>query len=133
MNDTTDPDLRSFIPVVADSHFPIQNLPYGVFRRPSGGGVCVGVAIGDQVLDLTYLESQNLLKVPALGKYRLFDRGMLNPFMARGKNVWAEMRAFISRLLRDDEPTLRDDAALRERALVPMSAVDLLLPAAIGD
>jgi fumarylacetoacetase len=133
MNETTDPALRSFIPVAADAQFPIQNLPYGVFRRRRGGPACVGVAIGEQILDLTFLENQNLLDVPALGKYRVFDRGTLNPFMARGKRVWAETRAFVSRLLRADEPTLRDDAALREQALVAMSDVEMLLPAAIGD
>ncbi len=133
MNETTNPALRSFAPVAPDSHFPIQNLPYGVFRRRAGGPARVGVAIGEQILDLTFLEEHNLLQVPALGKYRVFDRGRLNPFMARGKHVWAETRALISKLLRADEPTLRDNAALRQQALVPMGEVDMLLPAEIGD
>jgi fumarylacetoacetase len=133
MNETTDPALRSFIPVAADSHFPIQNLPYGVFRRHSGAAVCVGVAIAEQILDLTFLEDQALLNVPALGKYRVFDRGKLNPFLGRGKRVWAETRAFVSRLLRSDQPTLRDNAELRRQALVPMAEVEMLLPAEIGD
>jgi len=133
MNETTDPALRSFIPVAADSHFPIQNLPYGVFRRHSGGEACVGVAIGDQILDLTFLEDKGLLNISTLGKYRLFDRGKLNPFMERGKRVWAETRAFVSRLLRADQPTLRDNAELRRQALVPMSEPQMLLPTVIGD
>jgi fumarylacetoacetase len=133
MNDTTDPALRSFVPGPADSHFPIQNLPYGVFRQHSGGSVSVGVAIGDQILDLTLLEEQGLLDNPQLGKYRVFDRGKLNPFMARGKRVWSATRALISRLLRADNPTLRDNAALRRQVLVPMSEVEMLLPAEIGD
>jgi fumarylacetoacetase len=132
MNQTTDPALRSFVPVSAECHFPIQNLPYGVFRRHSGGA-CVGVAIGDRILDLTFLEKQNLLNTPALGKYRLFDQGKLNTFMARGKRFWSATRANISRLLRADEPTLRDDAALQEKALVPMNDVEMHLPADIGD
>src|SRR5258708_6287908 len=127
MNDTTDPALRSFIPVSADSHFPIQNLPYGVFRQHSGRMVSVGVAIGDQILDLTLLEEQGLLDVPELGKYRLFDRGKLNHFLARGKRVWSATRGFISRLLRADNPTLRDNAALRQQALVPMCEAEMLL------
>jgi fumarylacetoacetase len=133
MNHTTDPALRSFLPVAADSHFPIQNLPYGVFRLHSGGRVSVGVAIGDQVLDLTLLEEQGLLDVPDLGKYRLFGRGKLNPFLARGRRVWSATRAFISRLLRADNPALRDNAALRQQVLVPMSDVEMLLPAEVGD
>src|SRR5579862_2148783 len=133
MNETTDAALRSFIPVAADSHFPIQNLPYGVFRRLAGGAPSIGVAIGDQILDLTFVENQGMLNVPAQGKYRLFDRGKLNPFMAAGKRVWSETRAFLSRLLRSGEPTLRDNAPLRQQALVSMGDVRMLLPAEIGD
>src|SRR6516162_1807355 len=129
MNDTTDPALRSFIAVAADSHFPIQNLPYGVFRRFSGGAVSVGVAIGDQILDLTWLEEQGLLTIAELGEYRLFDRGKLNALMARGKRVWSAVRGFVSRLLRADNPRLRDHAALRRQAIVAMSEVEMLLPA----
>ena len=44
--------LTSFIEVAPESHFPIQNLPFGVFR-PRNGVPRVGVAIGDYVLDLS--------------------------------------------------------------------------------
>ncbi|MBO9315611.1 MAG: fumarylacetoacetase, partial [Chloroflexus sp.] len=42
--------LTSFVPVAPDSDFPLENLPYGVFRPRSGGSPRVGVAIGDYVL-----------------------------------------------------------------------------------
>ena len=52
MDATNDPKLRSFIPVAAESHFPIQNLPYGVFApTPTEPSRC-GVRIGEFVLDL---------------------------------------------------------------------------------
>src|SRR5256885_1641513 len=44
MNPTTDPALRSWLSVPPESHFPIQNLPYGVFRRRSVGPASVGGA-----------------------------------------------------------------------------------------
>ena len=44
----TPPAMKSFVEVDAKSHFPIQNLPYGIFSRDGGAG-CIGVAIGDQV------------------------------------------------------------------------------------
>ena len=131
MNPTNDPALRSFVPVAADSHFPIQNLPYGVFRRAAGGPPAVGVAIGDQVLDLTLLEAYGLL--PAVGGGRVFDTGKLNRFLAVGRPAWAATRAAVSRLLRADEPTLRDDATLRVQAFAPQADVTMLLPADIGD
>jgi fumarylacetoacetase len=132
MNPTTDPKLRSFVPVPPESHFPIQNLPYGVCRR-RGGERFVAVAIGEYVLDLTALEARGLLKVPSLRGRRVFDTGTLNAFMAMDPLAWKEVRAALSRLLRSDEPTLRDDAELRQRVLTPMADVESLLPADIGD
>jgi fumarylacetoacetase len=133
MSPTNDPSLRSWVPVPPESHFPIQNLPYGVFRRRSGADRRAGVAIGDAVLDLTMLEECGLLRVPALRGRGVFETGTLNAFMASGRAAWGEVRAAVSRLLRADEPTLRDDASLREHALVPMPEVEMLLPADVGD
>jgi fumarylacetoacetase len=79
------------------------------------------------------LEEKGLLDIPELGKYRLFDRGKLNPFLARGRRVWSATRAFVSRLLRADNPALRDNAAVRQQVLVPMSEVEMQLPAEVGD
>src|SRR6516165_5892450 len=107
MTPTTDPALRSFVPVAPDSHFPIQNLPYGVFQRRGTAGPCVGVAIGEHVLDLTLLERHGLFNGPQLRSHRVFATGKLNALMALGRPAWSEARARISRLLRDDEPTLR--------------------------
>jgi fumarylacetoacetase len=133
MTSTTDPALRSFIPVAPESHFPIQNLPYGVFRRRSGNNPAIGVAIGDFVLDLAFLDEQNLLATASFGGRRVFTESTLNAFMALGPIAWREARQTISRLLREDEPTLRDNEPLRERALVPMTEIEMLLPVEIGD
>jgi fumarylacetoacetase len=127
MDPTTDPALRSFVPVTPDSHFPIQNLPYGVFRRkpqqPS-----VGVAIGDHILDLAVLEARGLLLTSGV-----FDHGSLETFMSLGPSAWSKVRQIVSEMLRADEPWLRDDAELRKQALVPMVGSRMLLPAEIGD
>jgi fumarylacetoacetase len=133
MDPTTDPTLRSWVPVAPESHFPIQNLPYGVFRRRAGISSHVGVAIGDYVLDLTVLETVGLFEAPVLLGRTLFDRGTLHDFMALGRGAWHDVRADISRLLRHDEPWLRDDRPIRERALIPMTDVEMLLPVEIGD
>src|SRR3954447_11797210 len=124
-----DPALRSFIPVGATSDFPIQNLPYGVFSTKDGLAPRVGVAIGDVVLDLWELEQDGRLDV---GKLGVFAAPMLNPFMALGPKVWARTRARISELLRHDNPELRDNTELRQRALVPMADAKLFLPFAVA-
>lgn len=135
MNDTNDPRLNSFIPVSAESHFPIQNLPFGVFRPKNGGVPRIGCAIGDFVVDLAVLERAGLLNaIPANGRSgSLFDRGSLNPFMACGRQVTSAVRERLSQLLRHDQPRLRDDAPLRHEALLPVGEVELLLPVEVGD
>ncbi|MDQ2867412.1 MAG: fumarylacetoacetase [Verrucomicrobiota bacterium] len=122
--------MKSFIEVAADSHFPIQNLPFGVFK-PRDEAARVGVAIGEQVLDLAALE--------AVGRFRdamappVFANDSLNAFMALGRPVWEKTRAILQNLLSADTITLRDDAELRARALFAQRDVTMLLPARIGD
>ena len=129
MSHPNDPTLRCFVDVDPASDFPIQNLPYGVFSSRDGLAPRVGVAIGNFVLDLWELERDGRLDVGELG---VFSAPMLNPFMALGPNVWSRTRARISALLRHDNPELRDNAELRERALVPMADVKLHLPIAVA-
>lgn len=133
MDPTTDPALRSFVPVAPDSHFPIQNLPYGAFRRKAGGDPHLGVAIGDFILDLTALDDHGLLDGPHLRGRHYFRGPTLNHFLAAGRTAWVEARGLVSRLLRHDEPALRDDEPLQQHALVPMADAELLLPVEIGD
>jgi fumarylacetoacetase len=133
MHATTDPSLRSFIDVPPESHFPIQNLPYGVFRRGLGGGPAVGIAIGENILDLAAVEREGLLAAVRLQGGPYFNRSSLNRFMAAGQPVWRAVRASVTNLLRTDQPTLRDNKALRDRVLVPMIEAELLLPVEIPD
>jgi len=130
---TTDPSLRSFIEVAPASPFPIQNLPYGVFKPRAGGAPRIGVAIGDFVLDLAVLEDKQFFKRPEVYTERPFSQASLNRFMAMGRPVWTTVRETLSNLLHANTSTLRDDAALRRQALHPMRDVDLLLPAEICD
>lgn len=125
--------LRSFIEVWPDSHFPIQNLPYGVFRPKRGGEGRVGVAIGEYILDLSVIDDAGLLADTAAGGKGIFHQSSLNAFMALGKSTWTEVRRRLQQLLSADEPTLRDHVKLREAALLRQTDVQMLLPAQIGD
>jgi fumarylacetoacetase len=132
-DETHDPARRSFLPVPADSDFPVQNLPFGVFRPRAGAPPRVGVAIGETVLDLSVLEEAGLLVDAELGGRAVFAAARLNEFMALGRPAWRAVRRRLSQLLREDEPTLRDAGTLRDQALVPMAEAELLLPAEVGD
>ena len=132
MNVTTDPALRSFISVAEHSHFPIQNLPYGIFKPNALSKPRVGVAIGDLILDLSILEAEGIF-ADILGKPSyIFSKPNLNSFMSQGLNIWRETRAVISNLLRVDEPQLRDNDNLRQQTLIPIQEARLMMPVEIG-
>lgn len=133
MDGTNNPELVSFIPVPSTSHFPIQNLPYGVFRPRCGGEPRVGVAIGDYVLDLSLLATRGLFKNPQVEHPAVFARPSLNDFLALGLEVWRDTRSTISHLLSADVTTLRDDPQLRRESLWLQQDVELSLPAVVGD
>jgi fumarylacetoacetase len=122
-----DPRLRSFLDVPADSDFPIQNLPYGVFSTAQDERRRVGVAIGDFILDLAMCEEAGLLTVEGAVE-RVFNRTSLNRFMTFGPDAWSATRARLSELLRHDVPTLRDNGEFRAMALVPRAGATLHLP-----
>lgn len=125
--------MRAFLDLAADSHFSIQNIPFGVFRPRDGGAARVGTRLGDHVLDLAALEERGHFRSPEFGEARPFRAGALNEFMALGRPAWRKARAVIQHLLSAGTPTLRDDPALRALVLRPAAEVEMLLPARIGD
>lgn len=124
--------MLSFIPVSSTSLFPIQNLPYGVFK-PKDSAARVGVAIGEYVLDLSVLDEAGLFAGTSVNGRRVFGQPSLNAFMALGPAAWREVRATLQNLLSMDEARLRDDFSLRAQILHLQTNVHLQLPAEIGD
>ena len=131
MNETHDPARRSWVDSAhGHADFPIQNLPFGVFRRRSGGPASVGVAIGEQILDLSAVTDFPA----AAGKAaQACKAGTLNQLMALGPEYWSALRREVSVLLSVESPAYRSDRRLGERILAPMTECELLLPADIGD
>ncbi len=124
--------IRSFIDVAADSHFSIQNLPFGIFE-PANSAARAGVAIGDLILDLHVLEEKGLLHVPEFGGQTVFGEDSLNAFLALGRPAWRRTREILQYLLAAETPDLRDNAKLREQLFHRQSEVTMRLPAHIGD
>jgi fumarylacetoacetase len=124
--------LKSFIEVAPDSHFPIQNLPFGVFK-PSNAAARVGVAIGDYVLDLAVLEEHGYFRSAEFPVGSVFSADALNSFLALGRPAWRKAREVIQNLLGAETATLRDDTELRGRAFHLQKDVAMLLPARIGN
>ena len=135
MNETHDPRRASWVGS-AQGHpdFPIQNLPYGIFRRhETNGPPSVGVAIGDQILDLTGTVEMGVFSGQAAEIARAAATPSLNAIMALGPDHWSALRLQLSAFLASDSPAYRANPQLTERLLVPMSDAELFLPAQIGD
>lgn len=124
--------LKSFIVVAPDSHFPIQNLPFGVFRT-SKRNPRIGVAIGEYILDLSVLQTDGYFDTISSLPSDIFSGNYLNKYMSLGKAVWSDVRKRLQYLLDEDNAELRDNADLRARAFVERSQATMLLPVKIGD
>ena len=126
---TIDKNLTSFIDIAADSDFSIHNLPYGIFSdakdAASNNNRRAGVAIGEQVLDLSILEAEGLLSLTG-GPY--FDQPTLNAFIDSGRDNWTKARSTIQTLLSADSDTLRDNKDLQAKALFKQADVTMHLP-----
>lgn len=127
-DETTDPCLESWIAVSPESDFPIQNLPFGVFLRD--GRACTGVAIGEQILDLSEVATAGLLDDAV--ERELLQAPVLNPLLAAGSSAWRALRERLSALLRTGgDPALREGNL--ERFLCRQDGVAMRVPMEIGD
>src|SRR4030095_7803245 len=133
--------LRSFIEIAKDSHFSLENLPFGVFQ-PKQAKPRVGVAIGDLIVDLSMLEELGYFRSsefqePALSASRtgrpVFSEDSLNAFLALGRPAWRKTREILQHLLSAETPALRDDAKLRDKVFHAQKDVLMKLPARIGN
>ncbi|HEX4407608.1 MAG TPA: fumarylacetoacetase [Xanthobacteraceae bacterium] len=125
LNETHDPARRSFVDSANEpgADFPIQNLPFGVFRV-QGQQARVGVAIGDQIVDIT--AAGEAFSGPAAEAARACGAPYLNYLMSLGPQAWSELRLALSRGL----SAQHGSAAIRS-ALIPQAEAEMMLPAAI--
>jgi fumarylacetoacetase len=126
-----DPSLKSWIEVQPNSDFPIQNLPFGIFKTQSSSPR-VGIAIGDQVLDLAILNKLGFLDKLKIDN-SIFTNQYLNDFIALGKSTTAAVRELISHLLNENTPDLRDNKEARSKVFQSISNVQMQMPVRVGD
>jgi fumarylacetoacetase len=129
MNATHDPQRQSWVDSAnrPGGAFPIQNLPFGVFQ--SAGQPAIGVAIGDQILDLRGCCDAGLLASLPAETREACAATTLNPLMAGGPESWSPLRALLSDLLRAGHPHQRSVAP----HLRAMAEATMLKPAEIGN
>ena len=133
---TNDPALRSWVQTanVRGADFPIQNLPFGIFRRAgTREAPRVGVAIGAAILDMAACLAAGLFDEDSEARQAATACAMptLNELMSRGASARRALRNAISALLAESAAVHRRQIA--EHALVLQTDAELFLPAQIGD
>ena len=132
LNETHNPALTSWVVSAnqADTDFPIQNLPFAVFKRANNQEAFRGgVAIGDQVIDLTALAEANIFDGLAQNALKACSAPQLNDYMAMGKATWSALRLALSNALKEGSAL----QAKVEACLVAQADVEYELPCNIGD
>jgi fumarylacetoacetase len=128
LNETHDPARQSFVASAnaADAEFPIQNLPFGAYCPAPGSTQRIGVAIGDQILDVAAAASCFDGQAAAAAEHCAGPH--LNKLMSLGPKAWSTLRLSLSRALSAEHKDTR-----LQRHLTPMAEAELMLPVAIGD
>lgn len=126
-----DPELQSWVQVETNSDFPIQNLPFGIFRI-NGKHPRVGVAIGSYVLDIFELHAAGLLSEFDLTD-SILENYYLNDFILLGKKKTSAIRNAIAALLSAEDMRLKNRDDVYQKFLHPQKKVEMLLPVNAGD
>ncbi|MCC6690357.1 MAG: fumarylacetoacetase [Bacteroidia bacterium] len=125
------PSLKSWITVNKDSDFPIQNLPFGIFKT-DGLKPRTGVAIGDYVLDLAAVSKLGYFNDLRFDT-QVFSKPFLNDFIALGQPVWRAVRQRVSDLLNAANAELRDNSNAQKKVLLALKDVQMMMPVKVGD
>lgn len=125
------PELRSWVNVPQNSDFPIQNLPFGVFKSVQMTPR-VGVRIGDHVLDMKTLFVLGYLENLPF-EHTDFDNQYLNAMMKKGKAATRDLRNRVSKLLSTDHDDLKKNEHHVQQVLIPIEQVEMCMPVQIGD
>ncbi len=128
---TNDPVRTSWISYSKSTHFPIQNIPFGVFLTRENM-ITIGTRIGDYAIDLGALQELGYFnQVPLTDD--MFMQDTLNDFISDGKKTWRLVRNRIADIFDSDNAELRDHDAHRERVIFHINEVEMQLPVLIGD
>ena len=126
-----DPSRKSWLEVLENSDFPIQNIPFGVFLTKENI-VTVGTRIGDFAIDLGALQQLNYFEGIELTD-DMFMQDTLNDFISDGQKTWRLVRNRIAEIFDAVNPELRDNTKHKDVVIFKMDDVEMQLPVLIGD
>ncbi|WP_375444213.1 fumarylacetoacetase [uncultured Fibrella sp.] len=122
----------SWLSISPDSDFSIHNLPFGIFSTASQPEPRVGVAIGDQIIDMAFTADMNIFDpfIPYHWRRDVFWQNNLNEFIRMGRPVWQHVRSVLQAELTNPDSVLRQ---VIEYVLIPQADATMHLPVQIGD
>ena len=128
---TNDPKRKTWLETPAQTDFPIQNIPFGVFLTRDDI-ITIGTRIGDFAIDLGALHQLGYFEgIPLTDD--IFLQDTLNDFIADGRKTWRAVRNRISEIFEESNPDLRDNPDHRDTVIFALDEVEMQLPVQIGD
>ncbi len=130
MSRANNPNLKSWVEVKPNSDFPIQNLPFGIFKTDKDPEPRIGVAIGEFIVDMNVasgLGATDGIKLP----FNVFQKNTLNDFIALGKKIINQVREQLSDFLSEANSSILQNPIIIENLLVKQSNAQMLLPVQI--
>ena len=128
---TNDPKRKTWLETPAQTDFPIQNIPFGVFLTRDDI-ITIGTRIGDFAIDLGALHQLGYFEgIPLTDD--IFLQDTLNDFIADGRKTWRAVRNRISEIFEQSNADLRDNPDHRDTVIFALNEVEMQLPVQIGD
>jgi len=129
-----DPKLKSWLKVPEGSNFPIQNIPFGIFKtgnlepRPA-------TIIGDFVIDLSVMADYGAFDDLDIEDLSVFYQPVLNDFIALGRELTGKVRNRIAELFEEKNTQFRDTNSqeFQDKLLYKVSDVEMMMPVEVGD
>lgn len=130
--------LKSWVSIPSRSHFSLANIPFGIITTNSNSTPRPAIAIGENALDLlVFSNGGGFSKLPQFSPHLgVFKSPTLNEFAALGRETHRDVRQYLQSVFTASGPhpeLLENNEQLKEKALVPLTAVQTHLPLSIGD
>lgn len=126
-----DPKRKTWLDTPADTDFPIQNIPFGVFLTRDDI-ITIGTRIGDHAIDLGALHQLGYFEgIPLTDD--IFLQDTLNDFISDGKKTWRLVRNRIADIFDAKNSDLRDNQEHRNIVLFTLDEIEMQMPVQVGD
>ncbi|HSP12082.1 MAG TPA: fumarylacetoacetase [Salegentibacter sp.] len=126
-----DPKRKTWLDTPADTDFPIQNIPFGVFLTRDDV-ITIGTRIGDYAIDLGALHQLGYFEgIPLTDD--IFLQDTLNDFISDGKKTWRLVRNRIADIFDANNSKLRDHEEHRKTVLFTLEEIEMQMPVQVGD